>query len=48
VTGECTPCPAGTYGPACSLNCECEEEGTALCYHGNGNCFCKPNFYGRT
>jgi hypothetical protein len=29
-------------------NCSCSVNGTALCYHVNGNCFCRQNYYGRT
>ncbi len=31
----------------CSQNCSCSSSGTALCYHENGNCFCRTNHYGR-
>lgn len=47
VTGECINCPRGTYGQDCAQTCECSQNGTALCFHENGNCFCKTNFYGR-
>ncbi|TRY67148.1 hypothetical protein TCAL_02952 [Tigriopus californicus] len=47
VTGECINCPQGTYGQDCAQNCECAKNGTALCFHENGNCFCQTNFYGR-
>ncbi len=47
MTGDCNPCPSGTYGVACSEECSCSSNGTALCYHENGNCFCKTNYYGR-
>ena len=47
ITGECAPCPEGTFGLDCAGNCSCAANGTALCYHENGNCFCTSNFYGR-
>ena len=47
VTGDCSPCESGYYGLKCSKKCDCSKNGTALCYHENGNCFCKSNYYGR-
>ena len=47
VTGDCNPCSSGTFGMNCAEECSCSSNGTALCYHENGNCFCKTNYYGR-
>ena len=46
VTGDCSPCPQGTFGELCSRSCECEEEGTQLCSHLDGHCYCRGNWFG--
>ncbi len=46
MTGECLPCKPGTFGLRCSSFCECDNNGTALCLHTTGQCFCHPNHYG--
>jgi len=48
VTGECTPCSRDLYGDHCRYKCDCDQEGTELCSHKNGRCFCKGNWFGRT
>lgn len=48
VSGECLPCSPGTFGPKCAKKCECSKNGTALCLHTTGQCFCHPNWYGNT
>jgi len=48
VSGECLPCTPGTYGPQCAKKCQCSQNGTALCLHTTGQCFCSPNWYGDT
>ncbi|KAH0517103.1 EGF-like and EMI domain-containing protein 1 [Microtus ochrogaster] len=39
-------CPRGTYGTACSLECQCVEENTLECSAKNGSCTCKPGYQG--
>lgn len=47
MTGECTPCPSGTYGQNCVNQCDhCDAAGTALCGHVNGKCYCQANRFG--
>eukprot|EP00092_Neocalanus_flemingeri_P054199 GFUD01063830.1.p1 GENE.GFUD01063830.1~~GFUD01063830.1.p1 ORF type:complete len:547 (+),score=129.48 GFUD01063830.1:337-1977(+) len=48
VTGDCTPCTPGLYGQGCSYQCRCDQEGTELCSHKDGRCFCRGNWFGRT
>jgi len=40
------PCKPGTFGTACIGKCMCVEQNTLTCVKENGNCLCKPNFYG--
>ena len=44
VSGECLPCTPGSYGPNCAKKCQCSSNGTALCLHTTGQCFCHPNW----
>jgi len=46
VTGDCTPCTRGTWGDNCVEKCRCDDEGTELCSHKDGRCFCKGNRFG--
>jgi len=46
VTGECLPCAPGLWGEGCKEKCRCDEEGTELCGHTDGRCFCKGNRFG--
>lgn len=46
VTGDCTPCPRGSWGQDCKEECRCDAEGTELCSHQDGKCFCKGNRFG--
>lgn len=46
VTGDCIPCTTGTWGEHCTQKCRCDEEGTELCSHKDGRCFCKGNRFG--
>lgn len=46
VTGECLPCQPGTFGVGCANQCQCSHNGTAVCLSSNGQCYCKPNYYG--
>jgi len=46
VTGECLPCAPGLWGENCKEQCRCDEEGTELCGHTDGRCFCKGNRFG--
>ena len=48
VTGDCTPCTPGLYGQGCSNHCKCHQDGTELCSHKDGRCFCRGNWFGRT
>jgi len=48
VSGECLPCTSGTFGAQCASKCQCSSNGTALCLHTTGQCFCSPNWYGNT
>jgi len=48
VSGECLPCSEGTYGMRCAQKCQCSQNGTALCLHTTGQCFCTPNYYGNS
>jgi len=48
VTGDCTPCTPGLYGVGCARSCTCNKEGTELCSHKDGRCFCKGNWFGRS
>jgi len=48
VSGECLPCTSGTFGAQCANQCQCSTNGTALCLHTTGQCFCSPNWYGNT
>jgi len=47
VTGTCSPCQAGSWGDDCLNTCKCNKEGTELCSHKDGRCFCKGNWFGR-
>lgn len=47
VTGDCSPCSPGLYGVGCVSKCPCSKEGTELCSHKDGRCFCKGNWFGR-
>ena len=38
----------GTFGAQCANQCQCSTNGTALCLHTTGQCFCSPNWYGNT
>lgn len=38
------PCPAGRYGPGCTLKCRCEHGGE--CNHITGQCQCPPGWTG--
>ena len=46
VTGDCSPCRSGLFGEDCSQECQCHSEGTELCSHVDGRCFCKGNWFG--
>ena len=46
VTGQCSPCPQGTFGQLCGRQCLCHQEGTQLCSHLDGRCYCKGNWFG--
>jgi len=46
VTGDCTPCTRGHWGDNCQEECRCDTEGTELCSHQDGKCFCKGNRFG--
>ncbi|XP_023334131.1 protein draper isoform X2 [Eurytemora carolleeae] len=46
ITGECLPCPSGSYGSNCSSSCSCSQNGTALCSHIEGTCYCSANYFG--
>ena len=46
VTGDCVPCTEGSWGAGCAEACLCHQEGTALCSHLDGRCFCEGNFFG--
>ena len=39
---------SGTFGAQCANQCQCSANGTALCLHTTGQCFCSPNWYGKT
>ena len=39
---------SGTFGAQCANQCQCSANGTALCLHTTGQCFCSPNWYGNT
>ena len=39
-------CPAGTFGSNCIGKCLCKEANTNECSKENGDCKCKPNYYG--
>ena len=47
VTGQCSPCASGQYGDMCKHVCQCNSEGTELCSHIDGRCFCKGNWFGK-
>jgi len=46
INGECVKCPNDTFGEKCEESCECDKNGTALCSHIDGRCFCEPNWFG--
>lgn len=46
VTGDCLPCSTGTWGEGCAQQCRCDVEGTELCSHKDGRCFCAGNRFG--
>ena len=46
VTGQCSPCTQGRHGVLCSLECSCHPQGTQLCSHLDGRCYCKGNWFG--
>ena len=39
-------CDDNTYGVNCQDVCDCDNAGTALCSHVDGNCFCNANYFG--
>jgi len=47
VTGQCSPCASGLYGDMCKDSCQCNSDGTELCSHIDGRCFCKGNWFGK-
>ena len=36
----------GRYGAGCRGSCSCDTNGTALCSHLDGRCFCEGNYFG--
>ena len=46
ISGECVKCPNNTFGDKCEEVCDCNKNGTALCSHVDGRCFCEPNWFG--
>ena len=36
----------GRYGAGCRASCHCDTNGTALCSHLDGRCFCEGNYFG--
>ncbi|CAG0889464.1 unnamed protein product [Darwinula stevensoni] len=38
------PCPEGTYGPDCAMNCTCRNEG--VCNASDGKCVCQDGWTG--
>jgi len=39
-------CSNETFGDKCEQACECNKNGTALCSHIDGRCFCEANWFG--
>jgi len=39
-------CSNETFGDKCEQACECNKNGTALCSHIDGKCFCEANWFG--
>lgn len=46
INGDCVKCANDTYGDKCENACECHGQGTALCSHVDGRCFCEANWFG--
>eukprot|EP00092_Neocalanus_flemingeri_P092910 GFUD01118012.1.p1 GENE.GFUD01118012.1~~GFUD01118012.1.p1 ORF type:complete len:310 (+),score=69.49 GFUD01118012.1:118-930(+) len=46
ISGECVKCSNDTFGDKCEEACDCSENGTALCSHVDGRCFCEANWFG--
>eukprot|EP00092_Neocalanus_flemingeri_P071850 GFUD01088332.1.p1 GENE.GFUD01088332.1~~GFUD01088332.1.p1 ORF type:complete len:322 (-),score=71.86 GFUD01088332.1:613-1578(-) len=46
ISGECVKCSSDTFGDKCEEACDCSENGTALCSHVDGRCFCEANWFG--
>lgn len=41
-------CPKWTFGPGCSVECQCDQQNTLECHRRHGSCVCKPGYQGPT